>query len=210
DIAFRDIRSEEYLGILFSGGRAPEYLREDEEAIQPRRVAEREVPLLPRDVTRFEARPVISRRCGADRPGQQHEGGNWKREAGDDDYGPPHSSVPTQSTRPQPGRYRSNLTLLEIRSGRIVVQQVVRRNPVLGRVAGHQFPGDAVRPGILIQTNLAVDVIHLVAPGPSDAGNVETLDRLLLAVVAHLAEHTQLTPTAVGLGAELLIEFLTQ
>jgi len=29
DIAFRDIRPEEYLGIFFSGGRAPEYLRED-------------------------------------------------------------------------------------------------------------------------------------------------------------------------------------
>jgi deglycase len=30
DIAFRDIRPEEYLGIFFSGGRAPEYIRDDE------------------------------------------------------------------------------------------------------------------------------------------------------------------------------------
>ena len=29
DIAFRDVRPEEYLGIFFSGGRAPEYIRED-------------------------------------------------------------------------------------------------------------------------------------------------------------------------------------
>jgi protease I len=34
DIAFRDIRPEEYLGILFSGGRAPEYLREDEDLLR--------------------------------------------------------------------------------------------------------------------------------------------------------------------------------
>jgi len=30
DIAFKDIKPEEYLGIFFSGGRAPEYIREDE------------------------------------------------------------------------------------------------------------------------------------------------------------------------------------
>ena len=30
DIAFKDIKPEEYAGILFSGGRAPEYIREDE------------------------------------------------------------------------------------------------------------------------------------------------------------------------------------
>jgi protease I len=34
DVAFRDIRPEEYLGILFSGGRAPEYLREDEDLLR--------------------------------------------------------------------------------------------------------------------------------------------------------------------------------
>ncbi len=33
DIAFRDVRPEEYLGIFFSGGRAPEYIREDEDLI---------------------------------------------------------------------------------------------------------------------------------------------------------------------------------
>jgi protease I len=30
EIAFRDIRPEEYVGIFYSGGRAPEYIREDE------------------------------------------------------------------------------------------------------------------------------------------------------------------------------------
>ncbi|NBV48950.1 MAG: peptidase [Verrucomicrobia bacterium] len=30
DIAFKDIKPEEYVGIFFSGGRAPEYIREDE------------------------------------------------------------------------------------------------------------------------------------------------------------------------------------
>ena len=30
DIAFKDIKPEEYAGIFFSGGRGPEYLREDE------------------------------------------------------------------------------------------------------------------------------------------------------------------------------------
>ncbi len=34
DIAFADIVAEEYLGIFFSGGRAPEYIREDEDLIQ--------------------------------------------------------------------------------------------------------------------------------------------------------------------------------
>ena len=31
DVAFRDVHPEEYLGIFFSGGRAPEYLRYDED-----------------------------------------------------------------------------------------------------------------------------------------------------------------------------------
>jgi protease I len=31
DIAFRDIRAEEYVGLVLSGGRAPEYLRYDED-----------------------------------------------------------------------------------------------------------------------------------------------------------------------------------
>ncbi len=34
DIAFRDIRPEEYLGIFFSGGRAPEYIRDDEDLLR--------------------------------------------------------------------------------------------------------------------------------------------------------------------------------
>jgi len=34
DIAFRDIKSEEYLGIFFSGGRAPEYIRDDEDLLR--------------------------------------------------------------------------------------------------------------------------------------------------------------------------------
>jgi protease I len=34
DIAFKDIRPEEYAGIFFSGGRAPEYIREDEDLLR--------------------------------------------------------------------------------------------------------------------------------------------------------------------------------
>ena len=34
DIAFADIKPEEYIGIFFSGGRAPEYLREDEDLLR--------------------------------------------------------------------------------------------------------------------------------------------------------------------------------
>lgn len=34
DAAFRDIDPEEYLGIFFSGGRAPEYLRDDEDLLR--------------------------------------------------------------------------------------------------------------------------------------------------------------------------------
>ena len=33
DIAFRDVVAEEYLGIFFSGGRAPEYIRYDEDLV---------------------------------------------------------------------------------------------------------------------------------------------------------------------------------
>ncbi len=34
DIAFKDIQPEEYVGILFSGGRAPEYIRDDPDLIR--------------------------------------------------------------------------------------------------------------------------------------------------------------------------------
>ncbi|MCZ6634648.1 MAG: DJ-1/PfpI family protein [bacterium] len=34
DIAFRDIQPEEYVGIFFSGGRAPEYIRDDPDLIR--------------------------------------------------------------------------------------------------------------------------------------------------------------------------------
>ncbi|MBE3040400.1 MAG: DJ-1/PfpI family protein, partial [Chloroflexi bacterium] len=34
DIAFRNVKPEEYLGIFFSGGRAPEYIREDPDLIR--------------------------------------------------------------------------------------------------------------------------------------------------------------------------------
>ena len=34
DIAFRDIKPEEYAGIFFSGGRAPEYIRYDEDLVR--------------------------------------------------------------------------------------------------------------------------------------------------------------------------------
>ncbi len=33
DIAFGDVKPQEYLGIFFSGGRAPEYIREDEDLL---------------------------------------------------------------------------------------------------------------------------------------------------------------------------------
>lgn len=34
DVAFRDVRPEEYTGIFFSGGRAPEYIRDDPDLIR--------------------------------------------------------------------------------------------------------------------------------------------------------------------------------
>ena len=34
DVAFRDVQPEEYLGIFFSGGRAPEYIRDDPDLIR--------------------------------------------------------------------------------------------------------------------------------------------------------------------------------
>ena len=34
DIAFKDVQPEDYAGILFSGGRAPEYIRYDEDLVQ--------------------------------------------------------------------------------------------------------------------------------------------------------------------------------
>jgi protease I len=34
DLAFRDVREDEYLGIFFSGGRAPEYIRYDEDLVR--------------------------------------------------------------------------------------------------------------------------------------------------------------------------------
>lgn len=37
EIAFRDIKPEEYLGIFFSGGRAPEYIRDDEDLLRATR-----------------------------------------------------------------------------------------------------------------------------------------------------------------------------
>jgi protease I len=34
DVAFRDVKPEDYLGIFFSGGRAPEYIRDDPDLIR--------------------------------------------------------------------------------------------------------------------------------------------------------------------------------
>ncbi len=50
EVAFRDINPEDYLGIFFSGGRAPEYIREDEDLLR---------------ITRhfFEARKPIASVC---------------------------------------------------------------------------------------------------------------------------------------------------
>src|SRR5438067_3688740 len=46
DIAFRDIRPEEYAGLVLSGGRAPEYLRYDPDLIRVvRSFFEQELPV---------------------------------------------------------------------------------------------------------------------------------------------------------------------
>ncbi|HUY88592.1 MAG TPA: DJ-1/PfpI family protein [Pirellulales bacterium] len=46
DVAFRDIKPEEYLGIFFSGGRAPEYIRDDEDLLRATRwFFERDKPI---------------------------------------------------------------------------------------------------------------------------------------------------------------------
>jgi protease I len=46
DIAFRDIRPEEYAGIVLSGGRAPEYIRYDQDLIRVvRHMMEKKLPV---------------------------------------------------------------------------------------------------------------------------------------------------------------------
>ena len=46
DIAFRDVREDDHLGIFFSGGRAPEYIRDDPDLIRiTRRFFERTAPI---------------------------------------------------------------------------------------------------------------------------------------------------------------------
>jgi len=46
DVAFRDLKVEEYLGIFFSGGRAPEYIREDTDLLRiTRHFFERNLPI---------------------------------------------------------------------------------------------------------------------------------------------------------------------
>jgi protease I len=46
DVAFRTVQAEEYAGIVISGGRAPEYLRYDEDLLSIVRLAnERKVPI---------------------------------------------------------------------------------------------------------------------------------------------------------------------
>ena len=46
DVAFRDVNPKEYLGIFFSGGRAPEYLRDDEHLIAiTRHFFEKDAPI---------------------------------------------------------------------------------------------------------------------------------------------------------------------
>ncbi|MCJ8328575.1 MAG: DJ-1/PfpI family protein [Lentisphaeria bacterium] len=46
DIAFRDINPEDYLGIFFSGGRAPEYIRYDEDLVRiTRYFFEKDLPI---------------------------------------------------------------------------------------------------------------------------------------------------------------------
>ena len=46
DIAFRDVDPDDYLGVFFSGGRAPEYIRDDPDLIRiTRRFFERNAPI---------------------------------------------------------------------------------------------------------------------------------------------------------------------
>src|SRR5260370_9185818 len=46
DVAFRNVRAEEYAGIVISGGRAPEYLRYDEDLLRVVRQAhDRRLPI---------------------------------------------------------------------------------------------------------------------------------------------------------------------
>jgi protease I len=46
DIAFKDIRPEQYIGIFFSGGRAPEYIRDDEDLLRVTRYFfEKQLPI---------------------------------------------------------------------------------------------------------------------------------------------------------------------
>ena len=45
DIAFRDVRPEEYVGVFFSGGRAPEYIRDDPDLIRITSFFERNKPI---------------------------------------------------------------------------------------------------------------------------------------------------------------------
>ena len=62
ELAFAEINPEEYLGILFSGGRASEYIRQDPDLIKltqwfltttrPSLRHRREVPLRPRSLRR--------------------------------------------------------------------------------------------------------------------------------------------------------------
>jgi len=52
DVAFKDINPEDYAGIFFSGGRAPEYIREDQDLLRIRTLCDRPAhvfgPHLPR------------------------------------------------------------------------------------------------------------------------------------------------------------------
>ncbi len=46
DVAFRDVRGEEYAGVVISGGRAPEYLRYDDDLLRfVRHAHERRLPI---------------------------------------------------------------------------------------------------------------------------------------------------------------------
>src|SRR5262245_31019938 len=76
----------------------------------------------------------------------------------------PKSTTPSSPNRPCFTSRILGILLLKIRSRRVVVQQIVRRNQIARRVARDQLAGDAVHPGILLQANLAADVVHLVAP----------------------------------------------
>ena len=59
EIAFKDIDHSEYLGIFYSGGRAPEYIREDEDLLRITRYFFEKMPRLPVFATAWKFQLVL-------------------------------------------------------------------------------------------------------------------------------------------------------